>query len=269
MGFFSVSEFSMMLQRRLASCIVSTSKVRGVICETAQAEFIKMMSKGVPALTALTSNHQLTMWLANTVFTDFIKCSSINSSSSSSSSSVGGGSSSSSGGGISSSRVISPDEIDVVSYIGGFVICKLKQRNKLGMGYTMILEAMESEEEPNPKTLVAAKSRGRLINLNKDGQSLFLELECIFRDLYSLFIANVSVSEYTEKCISNDIVQNCFHSATHSMENVKFKDSVLSGIIKLFFKIRVHHKCRCIVEKLRNKKLDSKKEKSLRTKLTK
>ena len=53
--------------------------------------------------------------------------------------------------------------------------CKLKQRNKLSE-YKEVLSALESAEEPKPKTLLTAKSRGQLTNLSKDAKAFLLNL---------------------------------------------------------------------------------------------
>ena len=134
--------------------------------------------------------------------------------------------------------------------------------------YINIVKALESEEPPQPRTLVAAKSRGKLINLCKDGQYIFVELERVFRLLFPSSVINVSFSVYSDKCISNGIIQDCFHNLTHNLIN-DHKEKVLLDIIFLFFKVRVHHKCKCIIEQMRNKKHTSKKETALRSKLAK
>ena len=53
--------------------------------------------------------------------------------------------------------------------------CKLKHRNKLSE-YREVLSPIESAEILEAKTLLAAKSRGKLTNLYKDSQSLFVKL---------------------------------------------------------------------------------------------
>ena len=161
---------------------------------------------------------------------------------------------------------ITQEEADVAHYIGGFVCCKLKQRNKL-YEYKEVLSALESAEEPKPKTLLTAKSRGQLTNLSKDGQSFFVELEQIFRDTFPSTVTTVSEHDFCQRCMASDVVQDCFHSCTHCIDTMK-KDNVLTDMISLYFKVRIHQKCKCVVDKIRNTKRDSKKEKALRSKLS-
>ena len=125
-----------------------------------------------------------------------------------------------------------------------------------------------SDTEPEPQTLVAAKSRGRLINLNKDGKVMFESFENMFRSLFPTSVFNVSMEKYIESCLSDEIVQDCFHNATDSSIS-GFKDKVLLDMICLFFKVRVHQKCRVIVDNVRGKQKASSKEKALRSKLAK
>ena len=63
------------------------------------------------------------------------------------------------------------------------------------------------QEEPATNTLIAAKSRGKLTNLSKDGQCLFVELENVFRFLFPSSVVNASPTVYIEKCVGNDTIQ--------------------------------------------------------------
>ena len=85
----------------------------------------------------------------------------------------------------------------------------------------------------------------------------------MFRNLFPPSAIKVNVSEFFAVCVSDEVVQNCFHSATYCV------DKIFSAIIALYFKVRVHAKCKVLLEKLRSKKHDSKKEKALRSKLAK
>ena len=116
------------------------------------------------------------------------------------------------------------------------------------------------------KVPISSKVKGKT-NLTEDGKCIFLALEEIFRNQYPENVTNMEQSNFTEKCLNNHSIQNCFHSATdHVMSDKKKK--VLLDIISLFFKVRVHHKCKIIIENIRRKKVDSQKQKSLHSKLT-
>lgn len=235
---------------RLDSCTkTAKSKLSGVNKEHCQAAFYKMMAAGVPDLTALSGDHQLTMWLCINVLAEFWTSSSplIEPKSS------------------ATLDAITLEEVDVAHYIGGFVCCKLKQRSKVSE-YRAVVRALESDDDPDLKTLVAAKSRGQLTHLSKDGQCIFAELEKIFRYMFPSSATNISEDDFCQKCLTNEVIQDCFHNCTHSLDTT-LKDNVLMDIISLYFKVRINQKCKCVVDKIRNTKLDSKKEKALRSKL--
>ena len=72
-----------------------------------------MMAAGVPDLTALSGDHQLTMWLCMNVLAEFWTSSPLIEAKSS-----------------ATLAAIPEEEVDVAHYISGFVCCKLKQRSK-------------------------------------------------------------------------------------------------------------------------------------------
>lgn len=212
------------------------------------------MAGGVQELTAVTGNHQLTMWLCVSIFPAFL-------------SPVAAGSSASSEPPETASK-LSEDEADIAHYVGGFVCCKLKQRLHEER-QKHVIKTFISQEQPEPKTLLAAKSRGRLTNLTKDGQCLFAELETVFRRLFPSTVITLEIEKYREACFQNDVIQDCFHNATGTLNIDTETESVLNAFINLYFKVRAHHKCKVFVENVRSKKKSSQKEKSLRSKLAK
>ena len=228
------------------------SKVKGVNREASQAAFFKLMTGGVQELTAESGDHRLTMWICNNIFEAFLsRSASIPTTSCD----------------LSSTRPLSPEEADIAHYIGGFVCAKLKQRIN-NIECRQILETFISSAEPAQDTLCAAKSRGRLTNLTKDGQGIFVELEQIFFAIFPPTVTQADVEKYTGACIDNDIIQNCFHSSTGHMD-MNSEDKLLKNIIALYFKVRAYQKCKVLVEKVRSKKRASKEEKALRSKLAK
>ena len=126
-----------------------------------------------------------------------------------------------------------------------------------------------STSEPCPSTLLAAKSRGRLNNLTGNGKCIFVALEEMFRVQYPQTVSTkIDQTNFLEKCLKNRVVQNCYHSATDPVTSDK-KEKVLLDLILLYFKVRVHQQCKTIMENVRRKKVDSKNQKSLRSKLAK
>ena len=226
------------------------SKVAGVNREASQAAFFQLMATGVPELTKLSGEHMLTMWICNNIFQVFISSTSSTQQCTE-----------------PACRPLTPEEADITHYIGGFVCSKLKQRNS-DSKYNELLSAVISSAEPEQETLLAAKSRGRLTNLTRDGQCIFEQLEQIFCTIFPPTVVRVDVAEYADACLKNEIVQSCFHNATSNLD-IDEKENVLLNIISLYFKVRVSQKCKVIIEKVRNKRRASKQEKALRSKLAK
>ena len=81
---------------------------------------------------------------------------------------------------------------------------------------------------------------------------MFVELEQVFRDTFQSSTDRMDVNLYQSACTANDVIQNCFFSATYSAAHSK--ENVFSNIISLYFKVRVHHKCKTIVDTVRSKK---------------
>ena len=164
--YYSVSEVSRVLHEHLAeSCASSKSHITGIHCEQSQAKFYQYMCSEASDLTELTKDHQLTMWLCTKALDWFAHR---QSSTSGRTSSI-------------SSTTVSVEEADVASYIGGFICCKLKQRHS-AEDYINVIDLLVSKEEPSHDTLLAAKSRGRLTNITKDGK---IFVSCFWRNISS------------------------------------------------------------------------------------
>ncbi len=213
---------------------------------------MKLLVAGCSDLTCYTGNHQLTMWLCVNVFADMLETTAVPASSATS----------------STSPAMTPAEEDIAHYIGGFVCCKLRQRNSENL-YRDLVNSLHNSEEPAESTLLFAKTRGGLLNLTEDAKCIFVQFEEVFRHLFPPSSVQLDIGTYFKACLDNDTVQNCFHSSTHSSTDIGTKDKVLSNMISLYFKVRVHRQCRNVLEKVRSMKHDSKKEKSLRSKLAK
>lgn len=212
-----------------------------------------MLAGGVPHITNITGDNKLTVWLCTNVFTHYtIKKRERSSLCQSSVCSV--------------QETLSKEEEDIVHYIGGFVIAKLKKSSR-AEDYTHLCHMFVSESMEQ-HTLVAAKSRGRLTALTKDGKCIFVGLEEVFRNMYPASVVRMSCDEFITVCQENSVIQDCFHSATDVLES-KFKDQLFIDIVRLYFKVRVHQKCKIYLESVRRSQKMSHKDRALRTKLAK
>ena len=78
----------------------------------------------------------------------------------------------------------------------------------------------------------------------------------------------LSSDMYSKECLKSDIVLCAFYESTYkstASDNVKIH--LLKGILALYFRIRVYHKCRSYMDKYCYAKCLSRKQKALRKKL--
>lgn len=255
-AFGTVSEFSSMLERMLQQCLVTKSKVTGINREASHSAFFKLSSSkdNLTALTALTGSHQLTVWLALNVFELLLN-------------------QATESGHDASATMTEPlasEEADIVHYIGGFVIKKLSERCH-STEQRDILTSFVADSQAEPNTLLAAKSHGKLTNISSEARCMFVELEQVFKETVRPSIVNPSGNKacFLKACESNKVIQDCFYNSTYGEEHSQLKDEVFFDIISLYFTVRIHHKCKIIVDRVRARNKVSSKEKALRSKLAK
>ena len=98
---------------------------------------------------------------------------------------------------------------------------------------------------------------------------IFVALHVLFNYQYPISVTKIEQSNFIEnakKKSVNSVKKKSVNSVTDHMMSDK-KDTVLLDIIAQFFKIRVHQKCKIILEKFRRKEVGSQKQKSLPSKL--
>lgn len=227
----------------------------GINRETSQAKFFQDSSSEdkLAGVHSLTGNHQLTMWVALNVFEKVLDKRVMNT--------------------YSPTTVVEPitsEEADIVHFVGGFVIKKLWAKCS-SAEQQEILTSFITDSEPEHSTLLAAKSHGKLTNITSEAKCMFTEMEQVFREIVAPSARNPSVNEasYHKACQCNQVIQDCFHSSTHDKEDSKSKETALIKIISLYFKVRVHHKCKLHVDRIRARNRTSSKDKALRSKLAK
>jgi hypothetical protein len=235
----------------MTKCLVKKSKVSGINRESSQAAFFQIMASGSTRIGS-SEDQQLMTWLSLQIFKicfDTFFAASDKSG--------------------ATAKPITTEEEDITSYVGGSVIYKLERRAPAESQERQILRTFISASEPEETSLLAAKSRGKLTNITNDAKKMFIELEQVFRDIFPTFTENMSYPDYMKACCDNTVIQDCFYSGSYSVSNSDVKDKVLLDVIKLYFKIRVHHRCRTVIEAVRAKSKISSKDKSLRSKLAK
>lgn len=164
---------------------------------------------------------------------------------------------------------LTDEELDISHYIGGCAVSKLIRRSSALA--RDILQTFIDSTAPQPQTLLAAKSRGKLTNLKGAAKSIFSELEYVFRIVYpqSACSKDISINQYANECYDNQIIQDCFNTLTKDIEDDSAKEHVLSNIISFYFKVRVHHRCKTTLDIIRAQNKTSSKDRALRAKLAK
>ncbi|XP_055896729.1 uncharacterized protein LOC129928112 isoform X2 [Biomphalaria glabrata] len=167
---------------------------------------------------------------------------------------------------------------DILDYIGGCILFKIK--NQVGrlnetdvkkhIKLNIINVLVENDSEKSEScSLTNVLNRGSLIHIRSDLSTFFVKIESIFRIIFPNPVESFfSLESFIKRCLdTNDIVKCFFDSCNHSLAEHSEKMFILKLILKLFFKIRVHRKCKLFLEKYRKQKQISSKEKGLRKKL--
>ena len=160
-------------------------------------------------------------------------------------------------------------DIDILKYIGGSIMHSIRDRNKPSGKQTHktaamhdILNCLESDNKTDitQMSLTRMLDRGSQTYLKQKAVDLFVQLECHFHQLKGEQMASGDV--FSKKCIDDKDVTECFYQlCCGSLAGDADKEHALNLIIKLFFKIRMHHSCRQLMEAHRRKQNLSKKRK--------
>ena len=159
---------------------------------------------------------------------------------------------------------VTPEEADIAHYIAGFVLKKLWERSG-NAEHRRILTSFITDSSPEPDTLLAAKSHGKLTNITNEAKCMFTELEQVFRGTVVPSAVNSSINEisYVKACQCNKVIQDCNYSSTYREEHNEVKETLLFDIVSFFFNFRVYRKCRVTVDRDRANTRVSSKEKAL------
>lgn len=174
-------------------------------------------------------------------------------------------------------RPMTEDDEDIVSYIGGSIVQKIKKTLfvlKESVEKSERLACLEKMREKdcdqsttNSKvTLTGTLDRGGLVYLKPSAISFFSLVEEKFRDLCS----GANESQYTENhfehsCSQDENLTSKFLDIVQTGDSVTSAgEAVFSSSVKTYFRVRVHHECRKFMDAYRHRQSLSKREKSLR-----
>ena len=167
---------------------------------------------------------------------------------------------------------VTDEEKDIVCYIGGFVLFKMKQdsfrlkEGELKTDKLAIVEALTSEQVCS---LVEIKSRGGLLGLTDGVLAVFTRLECAFRiQTQNHLVAEINVSELvTALCLDEKLTKLFFDCLEDVSASKETKENFLASMMKVYFYTRCNGFCRQVMERYRRDRKSSKRAKSLRKSL--
>ena len=175
------------------------------------------------------------------------------------------------------SENITEKEEDVLNYIAGCSIRKAKEKvmrkNKPNQAHIEILQSLKADEddqsvEMKTRSLTQIHDRGGLTHVGKSLTTLFVYMEQHFRSAFSH--NQFTVESYVTMCTTDSVITSTFYEITSDCdESEDDKLYILQQMLAWFFRLRMHSKCRTIIDKCQAKKNTSWKEKGLRRNLKK
>ena len=144
-------------------------------------------------------------------------------------------------------------DYDIISYIGGSVISKLKFHGKKG-SYLKCLEMLEStQEDAAHANLTNTRDRGGLTFIGHRTFNMFKKAEGLFKRMHK--DEKVHKDSYVEQC--KDLIREDFVAILSDDDEVipaSIIDNVLHDLVVKYHKIRIHHHGKIVMEKLANKR---------------
>lgn len=162
---------------------------------------------------------------------------------------------------------------DVISYVGGAVVQKLRQRAyrlKDSSDKNGILDCVQnlSVDEARKGSMTEMLDRGGLVKLHPRIELLFESLEIKFRSLFKGFSVSLPFEAFFHESMTLDEVSAAFHNQLYNIHSEEtLKEKLLRDLIFLFFKIRTHHQCKTFMDDFYKQTHKEKREKGLRKRL--
>ena len=122
-------------------------------------------------------------------------------------------------------------------------------------------------EESENAGLVECFDRGGLVKIKPQVAHMFIAMEDTFNHVVK---AKTSVSSHVfiKACGEHDDILCGFYETAYDCEvEDRIKEQIIIKILDLYFKIRIHQKCRVYMDQVRFNTHQNKKQKALRKKL--
>ena len=164
---------------------------------------------------------------------------------------------------------------EILHYIGGSIVHSLKQKclraNKQNtQSHMETLDCLLASEHPTETstsaTLTQLFDRGGLSYIRESVLSVLELLEIRFRT--QVASSQSTRRQFVRDSLEDRVLSSKFYNICYGGQaEDKTKEQVLQEFIKLFFKIRIHNKCKFFMDEYRNKHHLQSKKKSLRKNL--
>ena len=157
----------------------------------------------------------------------------------------------------SSTSKTSSRKKDIVVYIGGSVVAKLrKAAYRLSEGERSarlgVLSQLLSTDATRGDTLTDVLDRGGLTRIKPQIEHMFVCMEEVFAELFT-GKHNLAVSKFVSACCATDDILCGFYETIYTSEaDDTIKEQIFKNILSLYFKIRVHQKCRVYMDLVRS-----------------
>ncbi|KAK7481947.1 hypothetical protein BaRGS_00026855 [Batillaria attramentaria] len=167
---------------------------------------------------------------------------------------------------------VTSEERDILQYIGGSIVCSIK--NKLTAsshdqeGKLLLIASLCGEkpsQEGSSASLTSLLDRGGLTYVKPGVIQCMEMMEMEFRRHGN----NVSAREkFMGACMNNQDLTSTFYSCTYKcLATEEEREDIFENMLRLFFKIRIHHQCKVFMDKYRAKNQLSSKQKGIRKQL--
>ena len=167
-------------------------------------------------------------------------------------------------------RPVSTEEKDILHYIGGSIINSLKNSltlNEEQEGQIAVVDSLATKKAPKDigfeRSMTSLLDRGGLTYIKPGMAGCMAHLEEQFREMHW-----GNREDFQTRCLNNAVLISEYYTATYScLASEDDKEYILLRILKLFYKIRIHHKCKMLIDNYRFQRQVSSKKKGIRKQL--
>ena len=168
---------------------------------------------------------------------------------------------------------IADSDIDIVEYIAGFVLHRIRQkayRLQSSVEKTATLEligGMIRDAEDATSSLIKCQQRGGLLSVISDLLPVFKKFEIMFRQIthQNQITTEIPLQNLVEAAVNDTKLVEIYSVCTnHLSENAVHKKAIYRELAVTYFMVRVNGFCRQTMEKYRQRQNVCRRSKALR-----